>query len=87
MSIPPALKDALRELRRVRAMRPDESADPVGFAYWRLDMADCLDELARHVLYDADRERAAVEAAEARRVAARTLEAHGHRSVIRENLA
>ncbi|GAA2626310.1 hypothetical protein GCM10010411_73990 [Actinomadura fulvescens] len=62
----PELKTALRELRRVRAMRPQDSASAVTFAGWREAIATALDELAVHLLFPEDRLRAAAEAAAAR---------------------
>ncbi|GAA2637298.1 hypothetical protein SMC26_08110 [Actinomadura fulvescens] len=66
----PELKTALNELRRVRAMRPQDSASAAAFAEWREAIALVLDELAGHLLFPEDRLRAAVEAATARDEAA-----------------
>lgn len=60
-----ALGDALRELRRVRAQRPD-TAESSDFAAWRDRMAKALDDLARVLVFEDDRSRARAEAKAAR---------------------
>nr|BFD95135.1 hypothetical protein KitaXyl93_64950 [Kitasatospora sp. Xyl93] len=57
----PALKRSLRQLRSVRARRPDGS-DPARLAGWREETAEALDELALRLVFASDRARAAAEA-------------------------
>ncbi|MEU5279468.1 hypothetical protein AB0G87_24000 [Streptomyces asoensis] len=68
-SIPPALKAALGELRRVRSLKPAED-DWAAYADWRDGMAAVLDSLAANLLYDTDRQQARAEAEAARAQAA-----------------
>ena len=70
-NVTPELKVALKALRHVRSRRPDDSAGPLAFADWRDDIADALDALSRHLIFEDDRARAAAEAAEAREQAIR----------------
>jgi hypothetical protein len=65
VTIPMDLKSSLRRLREVRARRLAE-AESLGFAEWRDEMAEALDELAQRLLFESDREQAAAEAAAAR---------------------
>ncbi|MFC5750775.1 hypothetical protein [Actinomadura rugatobispora] len=69
--LPAELKAALRELRRVRAQRPERASDPLGFANWREDIAGVLETLSRLLLFEEDRTKAVGEAAQAREEAAR----------------
>lgn len=64
-SIPPTLKADLRELRRVRSMRPAED-DWTAYADWRDRMASALEDLAATLLYETDRQQALAEAETAR---------------------
>ncbi|WP_343240494.1 hypothetical protein [Streptomyces sp. SID14515] len=67
--VDPALQQALRLLRSVKARKPSDG-DAVAFADWRERVAGALEALARVLEFEADRDRAAAEAAAAREQAA-----------------
>ncbi|WP_190191819.1 hypothetical protein [Streptomyces minutiscleroticus] len=71
--IPPALKAALNELRRVRSLKPTEG-DWATYADWRDQMAVVLDSLAANLLHETDQQQARAEA-EAAREQARAIRA------------
>lgn len=70
MPLPPELKGSLRRFREVRSRGPGEPVDPVAFANWREEMANALDSLARHLLFESDRVQATASANAAREEAA-----------------
>lgn len=71
MTIPEELRGALRNLRAVRAQRPQGGEDTGEFAAWREEIAEALDLLAGLLIYEQDRVQASEEAAAARAEAGR----------------
>ncbi len=77
--VDPALKRALRRLRDVKSLQPSD-ADSVEFADWRESVAGALDSLARVLVFEEDRARAAAEAAAALEQAAAIRRRHETRA-------
>jgi hypothetical protein len=71
MSLPPELRTALRNLRKVRSEKPLGEYDPKAYAAWRERIADALDLLATVLIHEEDRKRARAESHAARGEAAR----------------
>lgn len=70
MSLPPELRAALQNLRRIRSERPVGDCDPESYAVWRDRIADALESLSAVLLYDEDRRKAVAESVAARNEAA-----------------
>lgn len=70
MSLPPELRAALENLRKIRSERPVGDYDPESFAVWRDRIADALESLSTVLLYDEDRHKAIAESIVARNEAA-----------------
>lgn len=70
MSLPPELRAALQNLRRIRSERPVGDCDPESYAVWRDRIADTLESLSAVLLYDEDRRKAVAESVAARNEAA-----------------